>query len=140
MLIRCVLCSNTLKIYIKFRSHCSRSYCDCYSGHAQLFPKCSLHFSWVSNLTLISLKCASFKRKFYLKGFYLILSVWDSSSKLLNKIIPTLACWKKISEVLPKINTAAVHDVLCAEGIVYFHLEKSEETSVCCLQLPDGRL
>lgn len=38
------------------------------------------------------------------------------------------------------MNMAAVHDVLWAEGIVYFHLEKSKETSVCCLQLPDGRL
>lgn len=38
------------------------------------------------------------------------------------------------------MDRGGVHDVRGAERTVCFHLEKSEETSVCCLQLPDGIL
>lgn len=62
-----------------------------------------------------------------------------SSSELLSTRL-TLACWNKSGEWPPKMSRAGVHDVWGPKRTVCFHLEKSEETSVCCLQLPDGSL
>ena len=96
----------------------SRYYTHYFSGHVELFPRCSLHFSWVSNFAFVSLKYISFEKCFIWRGSHFVWLYYSSLELLSTRL--TLAWWIESSEGPRKMYGGGVRDVLGAERITCF--------------------